>query len=325
MNTKDKILALLENNGRMRPAEIVEQTGVSRQFIQEQLAKLVEAGQITRAGSTPEVFYSLAAKPTTSKLPQELAEFLQKNYLYISPDGVLEYGEQGMEDWAKRSGQTQPLEKLALEYQRIRTKANSFFDNSGLIQGEQKLLQTFGKNYLKSVFFSDFYSLPQFGKTRLGQLMLYAKQSQNSSLIKRIALEIAPKVQGLAAREQITAVAYVPPSIPRKVQFLSRLKWDLGLNLPEILLTKNYLGEVRVAQKTLKSLDERIDNARIIDASEQSRPQIVGQSILLIDDALGSGATMNEVAAKLRSAGAKAIYGYAITGSFNGFDVVREV
>jgi len=49
--------------------------------------------------------------------------------------------------------------------------------------------------------------------------------------------------------------------------------------------------------------------------------------ILLIDDAVGSGATLNETAKKIRDKKMcqGKIIGITITGSFNGFDVISEV
>ena len=50
------------------------------------------------------------------------------------------------------------------------------------------------------------------------------------------------------------------------------------------------------------------------------------QTILLIDDALGSGATLNETAQKIKNQKlAETVIGLAITGSFSGFDVISEV
>ena len=53
----------------------------------------------------------------------------------------------------------------------------------------------------------------------------------------------------------------------------------------------------------------------------------VFKNILLLDDAVGSGATLNEVAKKIRERKIcqGKIIGLAITGSFKGFDVISEL
>ena len=49
-------------------------------------------------------------------------------------------------------------------------------------------------------------------------------------------------------------------------------------------------------------------------------------NILLIDDAVGSGATLNEIAKQLKNKNiAKSITGRALVVSFKGFDVISEV
>ena len=48
--------------------------------------------------------------------------------------------------------------------------------------------------------------------------------------------------------------------------------------------------------------------------------------ILLIDDAVGSGATINQIAKKIKNKNAAvSIIGLAIVGSFKGFDVITDV
>jgi predicted amidophosphoribosyltransferase len=50
------------------------------------------------------------------------------------------------------------------------------------------------------------------------------------------------------------------------------------------------------------------------------------QHILLIDDAIGSGSTLNQIAGKIKRKGiAQRITGLAMVGSFKGFDVVTDV
>ncbi|MFA6622451.1 MAG: hypothetical protein WCV43_08870, partial [Candidatus Caldatribacteriota bacterium] len=76
-------------------------------------------------------------------------------------------------------------------------------------------------------------------------------------------------------------------------------------------------------QKTLNKLDDRIDNAKKTIVVEDCFQY---NNVLLIDDAVGSGATLNETAAQIKQNKiAKNVIGLAITGSFKGFDVISEV
>jgi predicted amidophosphoribosyltransferase len=50
------------------------------------------------------------------------------------------------------------------------------------------------------------------------------------------------------------------------------------------------------------------------------------QNLLLIDDAVGSGATLNQIARKIKVKDiAKTIIGLAIVGSYKGFDVITDI
>ena len=73
----------------------------------------------------------------------------------------------------------------------------------------------------------------------------------------------------------------------------------------------------------------RIHLWHVVNAKKSIVVEDSGQynNILLIDDAVGSGATLNETAGQIRSRGLvkDKIIGLAITGSFKGFDVISEV
>jgi predicted amidophosphoribosyltransferase len=82
-------------------------------------------------------------------------------------------------------------------------------------------------------------------------------------------------------------------------------------------------GEIAIPQKALSKIEERVNNARASILLTEKRKF---KKVLLIDDAIGSGATINETALKLKDqAVASHIIGLAITGSFKGFDVIQEV
>lgn len=78
-------------------------------------------------------------------------------------------------------------------------------------------------------------------------------------------------------------------------------------------------------QKTLRKLEDRIINAKttiIVPPNQQ-----IDYNILIIDDAAGSGATLNETAKKIRTIATNKIkiIGYSIVGSYKGFDIISEV
>jgi predicted amidophosphoribosyltransferase len=81
----------------------------------------------------------------------------------------------------------------------------------------------------------------------------------------------------------------------------------------------------RVPQKTLRKLEDRIMNAKTTIAINPN--QKIDANVLIIDDATGSGATLNETAGKLRNVAKKKIkiIGYSVVGSYKGFDVISEV
>ena len=103
---------------------------------------------------------------------------------------------------------------------------------------------------------------------------------------------------------------------------MKELERQLNLSVPTINLVK-IKTPVAVAQKTLTKLEDRVENAKstiIVDDTKRYK------TILLIDDALGSGSTINETAQKIKNQDmAQIIIGLAITGSFSGFEVISEV
>ena len=60
--------------------------------------------------------------------------------------------------------------------------------------------------------------------------------------------------------------------------------------------------------------------------AEHSQHEAVDCKILILDDAIGSGATINEIALKIKTQKlAKVIIGVSITGSYKGFEVISEL
>ena len=177
--------------------------------------------------------------------------------------------------------------------------------------------------YLDRTYYVDFYSIERFGKTKLGQLLLYAKQSQNKELMRAVVREAKPAIEHIIQKHHIDALAFVPPSVKRSIQFMTEFARLLEISLPRVRVTK-VTGDIVVPQKSLSKLSDRIENAaNSIFVTEKN----VYRNILIIDDAVGSGATLNETARKIREQKIckGKIFGLAVTGSFKGFDVINEV
>lgn len=321
-DTAQKIKEFIASRHQATPKEIGDFLGITPAAIFRQLKKLIEKGEIEKIGTPPKVFYSIIKTRELSiveSINDTVKEDIKKNFLVITPSGEMKEGVEGFIYWCER--QKLSLAKTANEYKQTLRKYAAF-KKDGLIDGTHKIKDTFKVSYLDQVYYLDFYAIERFGKTRLGQLLLYAKQSQDKALIKRIAVEIKGKVEDVIKAQKIDAVCFIPPTVKREVQFMKELERNLGLRIKTISVVK-VKTPVIVPQKTLNKLEDRIENAgKTIIIDEKGRYK----NILIIDDAVGSGATLNETAKQLKEKHiAQRVTGLALTGSFKGFDVISEV
>lgn len=326
-DTRDRIQRYVEDKGRARPNDLVRKFGISQSMVQRHVKRLVSEGKLLRAGEPPMVFYvpkkKLVSVPEV-RLEDELVGFLEKRYLYVSPEGELLHGVSGFWQWVMSTKQEGRFKQLAKRYRQIRQEADKSVTGGGWIEATRKLKSTYDEVYMERLLYRDFYSLPEFGKTRLGSLVLHAKVSQDKGLIGVVVGEIEEVVGRIVEEYEVEAVGFVPHSVPRRVSFLKEVKRGLGVNLPELVIVKAYTGDVMVAQKSLGKLGERVQNAR--ETMFFRDVEVDYDRVLLIDDAVGSGATMNELAKKLRlELGVKQVIGFAVVGSIKGFEVIREI
>ena len=322
--TEEKIVKYIKSRGQASPKELFDYLELSDRAIRKQLKKLFEADILIKSGRPPKVFYSIKEinKEQQSKLTIEKndEETINERFLIITPSGEEKEGVEGFKYWCGKFNL--PVEKTANEYIRTLKKYDSY-KKDDLIDGTAKFKSTFEKVYLEHIFYLDFYSIERFGKTKLGQFLLYAKQSQNKVFIKRLVNLIKPKIYELIKKSKINALGYIPPTVKREIQFMNELEKNIGSNLRTISITK-IKTPVIVPQKTLSKLPDRIENASTTIIVDERN---IFKNILLIDDAIGSGATINETAKKIRDRKIckGKIIGLAIVGSFKGFDVISEV
>jgi len=321
-NTSQKILDFIEDKGQATGNDLTGYLSITSRAVRKQLNKLLSEGKLYKVGKPPKVFYLLSKQKSIANkydIEPSLKKSIDDNFLVITPSGERLEGSQGFIYWCNK--QKLGVEKTALEYGRTLKKYIPYKKN-GLIDGMYKLKNTFDKIYLDKIFYLDFYSIERFGKTKLGQLLLYAKQSQDKSLIKELASQIRPKVESLIESFDVDAVGFIPPTVKREIQFMQELERNLNLSLPSLKIVK-VKTPIIVPQKTLNKLADRIENARDTIMVNDARQY---KTLLLLDDALGSGATLNETAKKIKKQKlAENIIGLAITGSFSGFEVISEV
>ena len=321
---ENKILSFLTENGEATPNQIAESTGFSRQYVHRKLADLLEFGAVLKLGKAPLVYYQIQKKslPTlTEEISATDQAFLKANFIEISEDGRLLEGLDAFAYWCQK--RKMPLAKTFQEFRLTVDKYNQFRDKEGFINGTEKIRTTkgFEKIYLNELYYLEFYAIERFGKTLFGQLLHFAKQGQNRKLSNRLIELARPGILALASKLGVQAVGFIPPTIKRQVQFMILLEKQLNITLPKVPMIK-VRGEIVVPQKALSKMEDRILNA--------NRSIVAGISphfdkVLLIDDAVGSGATLNEAAGKLKQKGiADEVFGVAITGSFKGFEVISE-
>lgn len=322
MDTREKIIKLIKERGQITANEIAEYLDISRQALYKHLPDMLSGKQLIKIGRPPKVFYTLKEKEldkVSHEIDSVTKNIIDKNYFIITPGGERMEGFAGFVYWCEK--QKLPIEKTAKEYLET-LKKYSGFRKDDLIDGMQKMKGTFKDLYLDNIYYLDFYSIERFGKTKLGQMLLYAKQSQNRRLMKELIDDIRPAIDNMIKKFNIDGVGFVQPTVKREVQFMNELRKKLNLKVKEIKITK-IKTDIIIPQKTLNKLNDRIENARKTFVVEEKGHF---NNILLIDDAVGSGATLNEIAKKIKDKRiAKKVIGLAITGSFKGFDVISEV
>ncbi len=326
MSIENQIIDYLKTHLEGSANEMQEQIGVSRQMLHRVLSRMLEQGYLQKLGRPPKVFYRInlapAVKAAVLSFSEEEINFLNEHFLVITETGNRLEGLEAMQTWCEK--QKLPVEKTTREFIVTRKKYLNYYLTNGLINGTEKLRNTkgFDSIAINDLFYCDFYAIERFGKTKLGTLLHFAKQGQNRPLMQEIINLTKNKLEKLIKEIKAEAIGYIPPTIKRHLQLMTVLQKGYNLPFPHLNLVK-VSGPIPVPQKVLSKLEDRIGNARASIIVKETRQF---GNILLIDDAVGSGATINETAVKLKQKGtAKKVFGLAITGSFKGFDVIQEV
>jgi DNA-binding Lrp family transcriptional regulator len=370
VETQTKILDFVKENFEVATKDIVEFLAISPQATHKHLKKLVEVNRLKKMGNPPKVFYKISDNNYNLKSYNLLTEdikskfkglkilklwnedykenvailsniekitehsfistYMQKVFIFISPEGDILEGLTAFLYWCEK--RKLPVSKTLLTFIELQEKYEHFkTPDSNFIIATDKFKQVFGNdNQVDEVYYCDFYSIEIFGKTKLGSLLLHGKQAQNLKIIQQVCNDVKDRILEFIKKNKIDAVAFIPPTTPRKPQFMDEFRKILNINLPIIKLEK-VVNDIAIQQKTLKSSQDRTENAQNTIFVDDKR---VFKNILLLDDAVGSGSTFNEIARKIRQKKLvqNKIYALAIVGSANGiidnqkkFEVINEV
>ncbi|MCP4460014.1 MAG: hypothetical protein GY816_18625 [Cytophagales bacterium] len=328
MGIKQNVISLFEEEKELSVKEITDILNVSKQMIHLVVKSLIAENYIEKLGRTPKTIYRLLDTPTEADTALKIdlsisdIEFLENQFLVVTETGNMMSGLPAFTFWCKR--RNLPIEKTISEFIKTKNKYEPYYESYGLIDGMGKLGNTKGYDqiWLDHLNYLDFYAIERFGKTKLGTLLHFAKQGQNKHLMSILLKEIKGRIHDFLKSTKIDAVGFVPPTIRREIQLMKFLQNQLKINLP-ILDIKKISGIIPVPQKSLTKLDERVSNA---DKTFAVTNQGTFQHVLLIDDAVGSGATLNQIAKKIKTKKvATQVTGMAVVGSFKGFDVITDV
>lgn len=324
-DTRNRILKHIQNNFPVKIKGLIEEFGISRQIIHRHLKKLLAEDSIIKKGSAPNVFYFPKNKQEIPRNFRDSTNLLKKNWLTVLPNGNVLKGENGFSYWCEQRGfdpekKQNEYREIYNEYQKFRKK----YDSINYIDATIKFREIYTEKALIKSFYLDFFSYPVFGRTKWGQLVLYSKLNEDKKLLKNVGEWARPVIEKIIEKYNIKAIAFVPHSLKREVPFLPFLRNFWKLNIPEIPLIKTS-GEIVIPQKTLKKTSERVQNAAETIFIKPGFKNKFSR-VLLIDDAVGSGATLQEVAKKIKQKKiATEVYGLALVGSVKGFEVISEI
>ena len=317
--TIQKIREIILNDKKTTAKILRERIGVSESLIHRHLKQLCLNNEIKKIGTPPRVYYLPVIKEDKTIENKINSQIIENNFLQILPDGRFVYGLAGFYHWCDSRGFD--FQDKKEEYERIYLEKELLKANE-LVNATEKISRTFSESFLEKIWYIDFYSWEIFGKTKIGQLVLYAKQNSDIKLMQKIAEIVSGPIQKLVQKERFKMIAVVPHSVPRKKDFLMTTLNFINIEpAPQKLFDKIFQDHA-VAQKTLKSKEERQQNAA---ETLFLRDIEIPAKILLIDDACGSGATLNIAAQKIRERFPKTkVYGITFVGSLKGFEIIRE-
>ena len=316
-------------------SEISEIIWKSRVIVHKYLKELVKRWVIEKVWRWPRVKYIKKSNNYSNDLkPQDIQEdliisyqemkILDNLFLKFSPEWKLMKWFEWFKKWCieRKLDTKEKVDIFIKTYNHI----FSLQDSCWLISANKAFWKDFEKVFLDNIFYSDQYNRMEFWRWKLAELTFYWKQSQNKELINECIDNIIYKLECKIKSDKYDAIAIIPWSIDRKNQLLNILKQRLKfLNLPFVNIIKYSPSWIMIPQKSLKTREQRIKNARnTIFVDDKNIKKY--KKVFLIDDFVWSGSTLNEVAKKLKDEWVLFVDWFAFVWNLNlKYEIINEV
>lgn len=230
-NTKDEILQYIYTNEPVTAHMISDAFKIHPTMTHRHLKSLFERNLIKKKGTPPKVYYFInnrtdEAVPTIP-LERALVSLLDEHYYQRGADGAQRRGAHGFAQRCQTNGHN--LEEKALAFQKQLNTIDSM-KKDGCIDMTQDFVTTFRETELTQVRHADFFSIPTFERTKLGNLVLYGKQTSDKELIHEAASIVEPSLRSLIQRLAIDHVGLIPHTDTTKpLLFLPTLRSCMNL------------------------------------------------------------------------------------------------
>ena len=321
---KEHILATIQSSSGS-PKYITEKTGISRSNVHKYLRELLDEGCLEKVGSPPAVYY---------KVIDNFSLIIHNNFILKDVIGHIYRGLVGFKKWVEDKYPDQTLaEKIRIYEESFKLyeagKQDGFFEITIGLESLKKYTDI----YVDKLFCIDLYNLKvgvSTKRTKSAVLLEMAKNSNNrkaGEFVTELCDLTTDKIINHIREKNIPCVAFVSPTAKRSVQIMKELEARVKAKCPMIDYLKikrfNPSGSMS-EQKTIGTVKGRIENARhTFDLTSATK----WDTVLLIDDLVGSAATLNEVAKKIKQKGiAKTVDAISLVGvDSKKFPVVKKM
>jgi hypothetical protein len=327
------VLDLLQTYGTLGITQLSRYSGKGRAILHRYVKALLAMGIIQKIWSSPHTVYRLTNNQNISPpvLIDPWFQYLQNRCLdeyfwKLSPSGKIYQWVEGFVTRCQSRG-LDPHKKIdhfcqIASYLSDRKSQNPH----GLIDVTSDVHGHILDSALDQMYYADQYKRMEFGRGKTAEITFYAKDTQNLKLIWQSIALIIRQLQSLIYHSTIDAIAFIPHSRKRNIQLLKELQKNLRIwSIPQISYIKYAPHGIVRTQKSITSRADRISNARDTILLNHPWP-LHYQTVLLIDDFVWSGATLNESAKKLKHAGVQTVIWFAFVGNINmKYDVINEI